>query len=420
MKYILLFVFCLGVNTTIFCQGTSSAEQKKSITTTHEIDGIQFDHEHTWEELLKKAKDENKLIYVDGYTTWCGPCKQMSKEVYTKKEVGDAYNANFISFKAQIDTSDNDNDYVKSHYQDFKAIATKYNVEVYPTHLFINGDGEMVHKAVGGMPAEKFIELAANASNPEKQFGTLNKKFEAGERSPAFLYNFVKAAASAYEPELSNKALDLYLPTQKDLFTKENLELILTITSSAENKNFALIKNNMAKINAVMGAGMAEQKTKSIILSSIVYPELYSNAANPDFNKIHSKVAAAVDKKYADNIINYVKINMLKSKKDWAGVDKAVTAYGPSNLSANELNDVAWTFFENVADKSLLKKALDWSLQSIQKESGSANTDTVANLYFKLGNKAKAIEYEEKALALAKQAGENTTEYEKVLENFRK
>ena len=38
--------------------------------------GIQFEI-GSWKEVLQKAKQENKLIFVDLYTTWCGPCKKM-------------------------------------------------------------------------------------------------------------------------------------------------------------------------------------------------------------------------------------------------------------------------------------------------------------------------------------------------------
>ena len=51
-------------------------------------EGIEF-FEGTFKEALDKAKLEGKIVFVDAYTTWCGPCKRMSKNVFPKKEVGD-------------------------------------------------------------------------------------------------------------------------------------------------------------------------------------------------------------------------------------------------------------------------------------------------------------------------------------------
>ena len=50
--------------------------------------GIQF-REGNWKEILEIAKKENKLVFVDNYTSWCGPCKKMVSEIFPLKEVGD-------------------------------------------------------------------------------------------------------------------------------------------------------------------------------------------------------------------------------------------------------------------------------------------------------------------------------------------
>ena len=49
------------------------------------------------DDLLAKAKKENKVIFVDIYATWCGPCKLLKKTTFTDKEVGEYFNTNFIN-----------------------------------------------------------------------------------------------------------------------------------------------------------------------------------------------------------------------------------------------------------------------------------------------------------------------------------
>ncbi len=48
---------------------------------------------------LEKAKTENKLIFIDVYTAWCGPCKKMDKLVFTNDTVADFFNQYFVSIK---------------------------------------------------------------------------------------------------------------------------------------------------------------------------------------------------------------------------------------------------------------------------------------------------------------------------------
>ncbi|MEZ4982778.1 MAG: thioredoxin family protein [Saprospiraceae bacterium] len=40
-----------------------------------------------WNEAMAEAAKTNKLIFMDAYTTWCGPCKMMSKNVFTEGKV---------------------------------------------------------------------------------------------------------------------------------------------------------------------------------------------------------------------------------------------------------------------------------------------------------------------------------------------
>ena len=72
---------------------TSSSAYSKE-----ENKGIQF-FKGTWNELLAEAKKQNKLIFVDVYTTWCRPCKVLDKDVFPNEKVGEFYNKNFINYK---------------------------------------------------------------------------------------------------------------------------------------------------------------------------------------------------------------------------------------------------------------------------------------------------------------------------------
>ena len=82
--------------------------------------GIHFEKGLTWQQVQQKAKAENKYIFVDCYTTWCGPCKMMEAEVYPQKEVGDYFNAHFVNVKLQMDQTNHDAPEVKQWYATIK------------------------------------------------------------------------------------------------------------------------------------------------------------------------------------------------------------------------------------------------------------------------------------------------------------
>jgi thioredoxin 1 len=94
--------------------------------------GILF-YEGTLDEAFKLAKKENKLVFIDVYATWCRPCKMLKRNTFSDKKIGEFYNKNFINVEIDAEKGEG------------KEIAAKYNVRAYPTLLFVNPDGTVVH-----------------------------------------------------------------------------------------------------------------------------------------------------------------------------------------------------------------------------------------------------------------------------------
>ena len=65
-------------------------------------DGIKFGKQ-SFAQTLEQAKKENKLIFLDAFASWCGPCKLLDKNVFPKKEVGDYFNANFLNLHIDME-----------------------------------------------------------------------------------------------------------------------------------------------------------------------------------------------------------------------------------------------------------------------------------------------------------------------------
>lgn len=189
--------------------------------------GIQFET-GTWAEILAKAKQQNKYVFVDAYTTWCGPCKWMDKNVFPTAEAGDYFNKNFVNAKIDMEKGEG------------LEIAKTYAVQAYPTYLFVDGDGNLIHRVVGSMETPKFIAASGNALDPDKQYGTLLRKFEAGERNPDFLFNAAHAAQSAFDSKKAQEISAAYLKTQSNLLEEKNVKFISQFTSSATDPNFEL------------------------------------------------------------------------------------------------------------------------------------------------------------------------------------
>lgn len=100
---------------------------------------------NTWEYVLAEAKVQNKLIFIDAYTTWCGPCKWAAKYLFTNKEVANYYNENFINVSMDMEKGAG------------IAFAKKFQINSYPTFLIINSKQEIVSRTEGVDQNKKFL-----------------------------------------------------------------------------------------------------------------------------------------------------------------------------------------------------------------------------------------------------------------------
>ncbi|MCF0059460.1 thioredoxin fold domain-containing protein [Dyadobacter sp. CY356] len=123
-----------------------AADGRKNETKVNADAGIKFTGGN-WASILKKAKAENKIIFLDAYTTWCGPCKLLQKNVFTKPEVGALFNQKFINVKVDMESGEG------------PKLAQKYPLEGYPTLFFIDGDGKIVKQVIGYQNPETLVSI---------------------------------------------------------------------------------------------------------------------------------------------------------------------------------------------------------------------------------------------------------------------
>lgn len=114
--------------------------------TPREEKGITFE-DGTWKEVLAKAEAEGKLVFLDAYASWCGPCKMLKAHTFTDQLVGAYFNANFINAKMDMEKGEG------------PQLARQYGVTAYPTLFFVKSDGTVVNKAVGFRNAEQLLAL---------------------------------------------------------------------------------------------------------------------------------------------------------------------------------------------------------------------------------------------------------------------
>jgi thioredoxin-related protein len=394
------------------------------------ISGINWVQGLNWQHLKAKAKAENKYIFVYLTATWCIPCKEMQQNIFTRSSVYTALNKSFIPVKVQTDITAQDNEYVKSWYEDAKKIREEFKVNGVPTYLFFAPDGTILHRDDGLKNASAFINLTWMVRDPNQ----------------TFLYPLYQSYIKGKKIESTNELLDLAIFTWKYIdkdtalimakkwkkhldklpddsaFTTKNLQYITYF-------NYQLIKPNERYFNLCYNQpktfevtakwpGRAVDVVQSVIMREELDKRLNRKGKwiiKPNWNYLEQTIAKKY-KKVRNHLplwmVNY-KINYYSTKCiDWHlwadAKDEKIKNYLSSQSTgielSGELNDGgAWRAFLGCSDTVVLIRALRWIDIALQRKPNSfPYIDTKANLLYKLGRQDEAIALEEKCLEMVK------------------
>lgn len=202
--------------------------------------GVMF-FKGTWQEALAEAQRQQKPLFVDVYTTWCGPCKQMDKEVFTNPNVAARYNTAFVNYKLDAEKGEG------------PAIAKQYAVASYPNLLYLSAEGSLIHRGIGygGIEAmlkdaDKTLELAVNYT-PMSQLDRTYTDSK-GKNTPQFLRQYLLRRAQLRLP--NNEALADYLTTlpADSLQMPATMHLIAGNLTDVRSTAYASLLNYIKKL----------------------------------------------------------------------------------------------------------------------------------------------------------------------------
>lgn len=348
--------------------------------------GIEFFH-GTYEEALEESKAQGKLIFVDAYAEWCGPCKKMAATVFKEEKVGTFYNQNFINMKIDMEKGEG------------PKLARKFGVRAYPTFFFLDEKGAVVAKATGGRQTEQFLQLGANALKKYDKSGEYAEKYEQGERSPDLLRKYAYALLASKKEHL--KIANEYLNTQDD-FTKEvNLNAIFDFATEADSRIFDLLIEHKSAI--------VKLKSETVVLNKIETACLATarKAASYNFenllNEAKVKMAANYPQKSKEFVLIADMIYGLGTTDASLYVKTAKKYLGKyaKEDAAEHHNKAQMIMVSFTKDANAMKMAEKWSKKAAENGGLSYQYLTYAKILHANGKSEAAIQSANKARELA-------------------
>ena len=383
------------------------------------VKGIRFEQHRSWENIKAEARTTGKLIFVDCYATWCMPCRKMDLNIFTIDSVGEYLNDKYVCVRVQMDTSKNDDDFVKSWYAIAHEIQSKHKVLAFPSYLFFSPDGEILHRDMGYKKAHDFLCLARDAVDPQKEYFVLLRRYRQGYTDYQTMPYLAQLSRKIDENSLADSIASVYIDHyllklgEGALYTKENIEFLVSFDGLIETnkKSFYCFFDHGDRVDSIMKInGLSEYIVDAVVTREMITPWMTDPGKHvaPNWNMIYNSVGRKWGEKCADRTVLNAKVNWYNQAKIWSEYTKylveKVDKYGVGKIMADAmLNDNAYYVFMRSNNKKELNRGLSWIDESLKmgKSDDANKMDTKSNLLYKLGETQQAIDLEEKAFQLA-------------------
>lgn len=352
-----------------------------------------------WQEALDKAKAEDKLVFVDAYTDWCGPCKQLDKTTFPDGDLGNFHNQTFINIKVNVE---------KGEGWDF---GKNYNVTALPTLFYINGDGEVVHKSAGLRSAVDLVLIGKEAIHPYANLKYFEDSYSERKHEPDFLKTFVILLKNL-RLEGGVEMLDEYLRTQSTWENEETIPLIYEFAGlDLDNKKFKYMIEHKDLFYKYVGEQKVDERIKYAI-------EMNYGIYDKD-ELVEQKFLEYFPVKGQRFVDEWKLADLLKKTNGTASVafvDFAISFFDKYEMYEwNQLNNLAWNIYEVTTDKAKLHKAKEMAQRSVDLNSNFYNNDTLAAILYKLRDAAGAKIYALQAITEANKMGLDASNTKQLL-----
>lgn len=400
--------------------------------------GIKWTEGVSWKEIFKRAKKENKYVFIDCYATWCGPCKAMEADVFEKKEVGEFFNERFISVRLQMDKTEKDNQHVRKLYSVAQEISKEYGIPAYPTFLFFSPTGDLVNRASGYQQDKLFIEIAKKSIQPGMkaqymEYYSLLAKYQLGKKDYKTMAGLADTAKLLGQDDIAAAVSKEYIPyllsrKKEEWMTRSNLSFMANFINGSSDPFFSVFYRQGDVVDSLLKQkGISQYVIDTIIqreeIDPIVKPEsgMRLSSEKPDekrkepkWDELLRQISTNYDERYAERNVLRARIQWYNDEHDWALCARYwviyFKKYPPQFINSQIgtfLNYTCWdAIFKRSVDKEQIDLAIEWIGKVVEKFNTSYEVlDTYANLLYKAGRISEAIRYQEEAVSNAPENG---------------
>jgi thiol-disulfide isomerase/thioredoxin len=360
----------------------------------------------SFDEAMAASAQENKPIFMDCFTTWCGPCKWMTANIFTDAAVAQYFNENYICLKVDMEKGEG------------LELARTYGIRAYPTLLFLDSEGGLLLAQVGAdRDPQTYIKNGEKAKDPKRNLPYLLANVTENMNDADFMseYFMVTEGAGVLDMQLVDEYFSQFELTE--LGEDKNWEILTSVVTNADNTTFQNMLEESGYFIDTKGPEAEEYIEQTIFytLANKLY-RARDESALKSYILLNEKLMS-YDFTGKDKIAFRLALIDAEKNDDWDAYSEA-SQKGVKMFywdDARELNSISWTIYEKVKDPATLKAATMWAKRAVELTPEHHVYDTYAHLLYVTEQTKMAIEMESKAIELAKEAKVSFESYEEFV-----
>lgn len=215
-----------------------------------QTEGIAF-FRGTWAEAVEKARQEHRLLFIDFFTEWCGPCYNMAHQIFTLPSVGDFYNSHFVNIQVDAEKGEG------------VQLAKKYGVRVFPTYVFVDpATLSAVHRSSSRQEAGQFINTGFAATKDSLRSFYLEQEYANGNRSRQLMIDYILYENSIYRSNEVRAAFDELIKRGAKLTDKDVWPVYCKAIRGLDNPYLTQVSNDYSHFCNLFGKAAVDEKLR--------------------------------------------------------------------------------------------------------------------------------------------------------------
>ncbi|MEL7162692.1 MAG: thioredoxin family protein, partial [Bacteroidota bacterium] len=355
---------------------------------------------------LRLAKQEQKLVFVDFYTDWCGPCKQLDKYVFADDSLGNVLGEHVVLLKynAEKDSAFH--------------LTKKYHVNSYPTGMVLSQDGKVVARQ-SGFSGEDRRSLGASVFSFVVRADSLNTAgdYASGYSTtidPDVYPDFYVDYIDDEDADVDLAEINAFLLNADDPYGEAYFATLMYFAMEASDSVASKVLDNRKEYAQRYGVDQLDVLTKSLVMGK--FDRAVEQQNQTAFDEAVRLARKHLPKEFVDFVLPQFEMRWLEAQGKWGEIFNRYEAMkADGKMSNGYINHVSWGAYVNCDDEQVLRKFSGWMKEIVTEKPKFDYLDTYAFLLYKSGNKAEAKTVAERAIMVGEAEDRSVTELRELL-----